>query len=199
MFLACKPPNFFGERDPAKAICWLKEIELSLQTSKSAEEDKVMFAISRLWSNALYWWEILSSSDPNIMKTMLWEEFVEKYIIQYCPEPVARKLEDDFLRLEQGNMSVRQYTEIFMEQFRFAEAYFATKSNKVRKYIWGLVSNLRKYMIYRHPTTFQVAVDAAEILEQDINRQPQERVGDKRKVETVATDFRRPRFTENLN
>ncbi|XP_024989164.1 uncharacterized protein LOC112523713 [Cynara cardunculus var. scolymus] len=36
-------------------------------------------------------------------------------------------------------------------------------------------------------------------MEQHINRQPQERVGDKRKGEAVTTDFRRPRFTENLN
>ncbi|KVG98788.1 hypothetical protein Ccrd_026031, partial [Cynara cardunculus var. scolymus] len=50
-----------------------------------------------------------------------------------------------------------------------------------------------------NPTTFQAAVDAAEILEQDINRQPQEKVGEKRKGEATMTDFRRPRTGSKAN
>lgn len=43
MFSSCKPPSYSGERDPVKAMKWLKEIESAFRTSKCADKDKVLF------------------------------------------------------------------------------------------------------------------------------------------------------------
>ena len=67
--------SFLGERDPTKAMCWIKEIESVFNTIRCPEADKVKFAISVLKSNALYWWDVESLAKPDILRTMSFDRF----------------------------------------------------------------------------------------------------------------------------
>ncbi|XP_024977648.1 uncharacterized protein LOC112515209 [Cynara cardunculus var. scolymus] len=165
MFLTCKPPTFSGERDPVKAMCWIKEIESVFNTSKCSEEDKVIFVVSMLKSNALYLWDVKSSAKPDILQSMSWGEFVNKFKEQFCPKTAVRQMEEDFLKLEQGNKSMREYTEKFIEYSRFAEHYISSESRKMKKYIWGLKPSIRKFVIAMNPAIFFLIVNVAEITE----------------------------------
>ncbi|XP_024964430.1 uncharacterized protein LOC112504724 [Cynara cardunculus var. scolymus] len=120
MVLACKPPTFSGERDPMKVMCWIKEMESVFNTIRCPETDKVRFAISVLKSNALFWWEVESSTRTDVLQTLSWVEFVDRFKNQLCPKTAVRQMEEDFLKLEQGNGTVREYTERFIEYSRFA-------------------------------------------------------------------------------
>ena len=99
-FLACKPPTFSGERDLVKAMCWIKEMESVFNTIRCPETDKVRFAVSVLKSNALFWWEVESSARIDVLQTLSWVEFVERFKNQFCPKTAVRQMEEDFLKLE---------------------------------------------------------------------------------------------------
>lgn len=87
MFSACKPPSYSGERDPVKAMEWLKEIESAFRTSKCADKDKVLFGSAMLKSDALYWWEVVASSKgSDVYETLAWEEFSTAFKVQFCPQ-----------------------------------------------------------------------------------------------------------------
>ncbi|KAL4587726.1 hypothetical protein LXL04_000600 [Taraxacum kok-saghyz] len=55
-FMTCKPPVFNGEPDPIKSTRWVTEIEGTFDTSKCADEDRVVYAVTMLKKEAIYWW-----------------------------------------------------------------------------------------------------------------------------------------------
>ena len=58
-------------------------------------------------------------------------------------------------------MSVQEYTTKFMEKARFTEIYVPIEERRIEKYVWGLKSNIREFVMTRNPMTFKVAIDVA--------------------------------------
>ncbi|KAJ9556411.1 hypothetical protein OSB04_011025 [Centaurea solstitialis] len=194
-FVACKPPVYKGERDPILALRWIEEIEMVFETCKCAAEDKVVYARSMLKADALHWWNVETGGrGTEAVRTMSWKSFVAKFRSQFCPLAATKKMEEEFLQLKQGVMSVQEYTTRFIEKSRFAEVYVPTEERLVERYIWGLKGSIREFVMGKDPTTFQAAINAAELIEREKDRQASERVGEKRKWEGPANDPRKGRF-----
>ncbi|KAI3735110.1 hypothetical protein L6452_14598 [Arctium lappa] len=188
-FDACKPPTYKGEYDPVIALRWVKGMELAFDTSKCAEEDKVVYALSMLKYETVMWWDVESGGQSSVVaKEMAWGEFVKRFKAQFCPLAVVKKLEEEFLSLEQKGMSVREYTTKFIEKSRFTGIYVPNEERRVERFIFGLISDIREFVSNKEPSTFQVAVNAAEMREKEKNRQATERGGDKRKWEGTVRD-----------
>ncbi|KAJ9538250.1 hypothetical protein OSB04_030983 [Centaurea solstitialis] len=193
-FTMCKPPTYSGERDPILAMKWIREMELAFDTCNCVEEDKVVFAISMLKSNVIFWWD--GEAGPRGSKAAretTWERFVERFKMQFCPLVATKKLEEDFMKLEQGSKTVQEYTSSFIEKARFAEIYIPTEARRIERYIWGLRANIRELVLNMHHGTFQSAVDAAENTEREKMRQMGDRSGEKRKWEGSSFDSKKPR------
>ncbi|KAJ9538003.1 hypothetical protein OSB04_030736 [Centaurea solstitialis] len=193
-FTTCKPPTYTGERDPILAMKWIREMELAFDTCNCAEEDKVVFAISMLKSNAIFWWDgEAGSRGSKAARETTWEKFVERFKMQFCPLAATKKLEEDFMKLEQGSKTVQEYTSNFIEKARFAEIYIPTEARRIEGYIWGLRANIRELVLNMHHGTFQSAVDAAENTEREKMRQMGDRSGEKRKWEGSNFDSKKLR------
>lgn len=165
-FMACKPQPFQGDCDPVIAMRWIRETEVVFKISKCSEEDKVTYASAMLKSEALSWWEIMSNlKGDEVVARMTWEEFKVLFNKKFCPRSAVKQLEEEFLRLEQGTMTVREYTTSFTEKARFAEHYVSTEERRAERYIWGLKASIREFVLTMNPTTFQAAVNAAEVRE----------------------------------
>ncbi|KAJ9547266.1 hypothetical protein OSB04_019809 [Centaurea solstitialis] len=194
-FVACKPPLYKGERDPVLALRWIEEMEMAFETCRCADEDKVVYASSMLKADALSWWNLeTGGKGSEMVRKMTWDGFVKKFTQQFCPLAATKKMEEEFLRLEQGTLSVQDYTTRFIEKARFAGVYVPTEERKVERYIWGLRGNLREFVLSKEPATFQAAINAAETIEQEKNRQMTERSGDKRRWEGPVSDPRKGKF-----
>ncbi|XP_024979023.1 uncharacterized protein LOC112516236 [Cynara cardunculus var. scolymus] len=147
------------------------------KVSKYAEEDKVTYAASMMKSEALFWWEIITSlRGEEAVAKMSWDEF---------------KLEEEFLRSEQGSLTVKEYTTNFTEKARFSEHYVSTEERRVQRFIWGLKASIKEFVLTMKPTTFQEAVNAAEVREKEMVRQESERGQLKRKWEGSNNEARR--------
>lgn len=148
-----------------------------------------MFVLSMLKSDAVFWWDAeTGGKGSSSAKEMTWETFVGKFKAEFCPLAAIKKLEEEFLNLEQKEMTVREYTSKFIEKSRFAELYVPTEERRVERYIYRLKSSIRELVSTRNPTTFQAAINAAELTEKEKNRQVTERVGEKRKWEGPRSD-----------
>ena len=90
---------------------------------------------------------------------------MEQFKNQFFPKTTVRQMEEDFLKLEQGNRTVWEYTEKFIEYSQFVEHYVSTESRKIERYIWGLKPSIREFVIAMNPNTFSLTVDAAEVTE----------------------------------
>ncbi|KAJ9544987.1 hypothetical protein OSB04_024694 [Centaurea solstitialis] len=187
-FVACKPPTYKGERDPVLALRWIEEIEMVFETCKCAAEDKVVFARSMLKADALHWWNV--------------ETGEEGLRSQFCPLAATKKMEEEFLQLKQGSLSVQEYTTRFIKKSRFTEIYVPTEERRVERYIWGLQGSIREFVMGKDPATFLAAINAAELIEREKDRQMSEQMGEKRKWSGPVSDLRggkAPRFEHRRN
>ncbi|XP_024962567.1 uncharacterized protein LOC112502789 [Cynara cardunculus var. scolymus] len=148
-----------------------------------------------LKSEALFWWEIITNlRGEEVVARVTWGEFKVLFNEKFCPRTAIKQLEEEFLRLEQGIMTVREYTTSFTEKARFAEHYVSTEERRVERYIWGLKASIQEFVLTMSPTTFQEAVNAVEIRQKEMNRQDDERGQIKRKWEGPSNETKKPKF-----
>nr|GFC70564.1 zinc finger, CCHC-type, retrotransposon Gag domain protein [Tanacetum cinerariifolium] len=57
----------------------------------------------------------------DVASVMTWEEFEDLVMENYCPKGLMDKLEEEFLKLQQNDMTVPKYTAKFNEKARFAK------------------------------------------------------------------------------
>ncbi|KAJ9553825.1 hypothetical protein OSB04_017870 [Centaurea solstitialis] len=181
-FVACKPPTYKGERDPVLALRWIEEIKMA---------------------DALHWWNVETGGrGTEVVRSMPWKSFVAKFRSQFCLLAATKKMEEEFLQLKQGSLSVQEYTTRFIEKSRFAEIYVPTEERKVERYIWGLKGSIREFVMGKDPATFLAAINAAELIEREKDRQMSEQMGEKRKWSGPVSDLRGgkdPRFEHRGN
>lgn len=181
-FLSCKPPEFKGSGDPVVSMRWLKEMENVFKTSKCSESDKVLYAVTMLKDEALYWWDMVSSMlGEGIVGQLTWGQFIAKFKEDFISESALDQIEEEFLTLKQGDLSVVDYTYKFMEKARFVEHQIPTEKKKIKRYVWGLRASIREFVSNRDLTTFRQVVEAAKEREKELNFQKQEMVVVKRK------------------
>ena len=58
-----------------------------------------------------------------------------------------------------GIFAIPKYTTKFTEMARFAEHQVATKEWRIERYIWGLRSGIREFVLMMRPASFQSAVE----------------------------------------
>ena len=63
---------------------------------------------------------------------------------KYCPLSKLMIFEEEFLKLEQGNMSVNEYVRVFTQKSHFAELLVNTPSAKVKRFMIGMKRDLKR-------------------------------------------------------
>ncbi|KAI3750829.1 hypothetical protein L2E82_21683 [Cichorium intybus] len=175
-----------GEASTKKVGCTYKAFLGCKPKDKCADDDKVEFATNQLTSNALHWWQIYYKSlDLDSSRSVPWEQFKIKFNEEYCSEVAIKKLEDEFLHMEQGSQSVQEYTLSFLEKARFAEHHVNTEKRKIDKYVWGLTTRIREIVQPLKLSTFRQVVDRATERETELKQQEDKKkaVETKRKAE----------------
>ncbi|XP_058202637.1 uncharacterized protein LOC131317072 [Rhododendron vialii] len=87
---------------------------------------------------------------------MTWDRFEEIFLDKYFPTPVKQALASEFMNLEQGTMTVTQYTARFEELSRYGAKIIPTDDDKARKFEWGLNETRRAVVAQTLPTYSQV-------------------------------------------
>ena len=93
-------------------------IQRKLEPFECQDRDKVLLAAHQLTGTALAWWENYCAAAEDA-STITWKEFVKEFRRYHIPSATMKRKADKFRALQQGSMSVEEYTRQFMELARY--------------------------------------------------------------------------------
>jgi hypothetical protein len=117
-FLLTRPTTFSQAKDPMEAEDWLKGVEKKLVITQCTNRKKVLFAVHQLYGTTANWWETYCNTHANV-NTIMWNEFKAHFRTHYVPRGTM-KLKKEFTDLKQGNMSMNEYLNSFIQFARYA-------------------------------------------------------------------------------
>ncbi|WVZ63659.1 hypothetical protein U9M48_013273 [Paspalum notatum var. saurae] len=116
-FMKGHPPTFSHSANPLQADDWLRAVERQLDITQCNDQERVMYAAGQL-----------RGATPD------WSHHV--------PAGIMKMKKNEFLSLKQGNMSVTEYCDKFLQLARYAPAEVAEDSDKQEHFLEGLNDNL---------------------------------------------------------
>ena len=119
------PPKFSGEVEPEKADMWIQETEKIFEVLQTPAAEKVGLATFQLKGDAEYWWRSARQLMTANQVVITWDTFKRAFLEKYFPETAREDMEEKFLRLKQGTMTVGEYAarlETLSKYFRFFQA-----------------------------------------------------------------------------
>ncbi|XP_070004325.1 uncharacterized protein [Nicotiana sylvestris] len=121
---------------------FLDLMQRTLQIIHATDVESVEFTSYRLRDIAVTWYETWKQTRGPNVPPVTWKEFSEAFLQQYLPIELRRARRDRFLHLEQGNMSVREYSMQFNSLARYAPTIVADMSDRVHQFVSGLGAHL---------------------------------------------------------
>ncbi|XP_024973906.1 uncharacterized protein LOC112512261 [Cynara cardunculus var. scolymus] len=201
-FLICKPPEFMGSDDPVACMNWLREIEQAFRACDCDEGQKAKFGSHMLRGAALTWWNIvISTIEAQELAKMSWATFKEKVMEEYCNEQEMDCIEKEFRTLKKENLSVRDYTRLFMEKLNLVGYVAPTEKEKIKAYLKGLPADMMVMVRNSRASTLRETIEEAKVMESVYSKGKEEKVasGEKRKWEGQFARSKRPNHLNNNN
>ncbi|MQM21987.1 hypothetical protein Taro_055034 [Colocasia esculenta] len=161
-FKTMAPPSFKGESDPLMAESWMRETEKIFRAIRCPDEDKVTLATYMLHERADVWWSsLLRTRFEDGAVDVAWDAFVWLFRAKFVPEHIQDKMEQEFLSLTQGSMTVLEYEARFSELSKYAPHIVEDERRKTKKFLMGLKPSLRTRLVAFDYRTLDEALSAA--------------------------------------
>jgi hypothetical protein len=187
-FMRGHPPTFTHAADPLQADDWLRAVERQLEIAQCDDRERVLYAAGQLRGAALDWWESYRAQDR---EAFTWEQFKERFRSHHVPAGTMKLKRKEFLSLKQGNMSVTEYRDKFLQLARYAANDVAKDSDKQELLLEGLNDQLHFSLMNLTFNSFNHLVDRALITE----RKRQDMEDRKRKMNHHSSSSNtRPRY-----
>ncbi|KAA0036674.1 pol protein [Cucumis melo var. makuwa] len=161
-FRKYNPKTFDGSMDnPTKAQMWLTSIENIFRYMKCPEDQKVQCAVFFLEDRGTAWWEIAERMLGGDVSKITWEQFKENIYAKFFSANVKHAKLQEFLNLEQGDMTVEQYDAEFNMLSRFAPDVVRDEAARTEKFVRGLRLDLQGIVRALRPATHAEALRIA--------------------------------------
>jgi hypothetical protein len=144
-FMSHKSPTFSSSPDPLHADDWVKSVEKMLNITQCTDREKVLYASGRLTGPAADWWDSYIAAHATT-NTITWAEFSTQFRNYHIPAGLM-KIKKGFLSLKQGNMSVSEYRDKFIQLSRYAPDEVADDERKQEHFMEGLVGPLQYHLV----------------------------------------------------
>ncbi|GJS23277.1 putative reverse transcriptase domain-containing protein [Tanacetum coccineum] len=141
-FMKCQPLNFKGTEGVVGLTRWIEKMESVFNISGCTIENQVKFATCTLLGAALTWWNGQIRTLGPEAYAMTWEVLKKKITDKYCPQGEIKKLEIKLWNLKVKGNDVPAYTKRFQELTLICTKFVANETEKVDKYISGLLTHL---------------------------------------------------------
>ncbi|KAK3124892.1 hypothetical protein QOZ80_7BG0595680 [Eleusine coracana subsp. coracana] len=147
---------------------WLKAIEKKLMIAQCNDREKVLFAAHQLYGVAADWWEAYCNAHADV-ESITWIEFKDNFRSHYVPTGIKVLKKQEFQDLRQGNMSVSEYRNMFIQLSRYAPEDVNTDGKKQYIFMRGLQNDIQFQWINNDYVNFQKLVDKAIVVENKRN------------------------------
>ncbi|KAL0546240.1 hypothetical protein IC582_016146 [Cucumis melo] len=106
---------------------WLSSLETIFRYMKCPEDQKVQCAVFMLTDRGTAWWETTERMLGGDVSQITWQQFKESFYAKFFSASLRDAKRQEFLNLEQGDMTVEQYDAKFDMLSRFAPEMIATE------------------------------------------------------------------------
>ncbi|XP_072989512.1 uncharacterized protein [Typha latifolia] len=134
------PPTYSGGVDPLEASGWLSDVEKMLDSLGCNDQQKVAFAAFMLRGEAEQWWKaterLIKSRIGDAVITC--ELFLDAFDEKHFPAWRKEKMEEEFLHLRQGPMTVVEYEVKFNALAHFIPHQVPNEAARARRFKHGL-------------------------------------------------------------
>ncbi|KAL0534339.1 hypothetical protein IC582_028629 [Cucumis melo] len=142
---------------------WLSSLETIFRYMKCLEDQKVQCAVFMLTDRGTAWWETTERMLGGDMSQITWQQFKESFYAKFFSASLRDAKRQEFLNLEQGDMTVEQYDAEFDMLSRFAPEMIATEAARADKFVRGLRLDIqglvRAFRPATHADALRLAVD----------------------------------------
>ena len=144
-FKAANPPRYDGRYNPDMAMEWTLGMERVFLVVPCTEEQKVQYAGYMLTGTAGVWWASAQRDLMGDRRPITWRVFKDTFLAKYVPESVKQEKDIEFLKLEQGNLSVDEYTMKYDGLIPYSRVYQMAPNEewKCAKYESGLRPDIK--------------------------------------------------------
>ncbi|KAL0533979.1 hypothetical protein IC582_028255 [Cucumis melo] len=130
---------------------------------KCPEDQKVQCAVFMLTDRGTAWWETTERMLGGDVSQITWQQFKESFYAKFFSASLRDAKRQEFLNLEQGDMTVEQYDAEFDMLSRFAPEMIATEAARADKFVRGLRLDIqglvRGFRPATHADALRLAVD----------------------------------------
>nr|GEU83075.1 hypothetical protein [Tanacetum cinerariifolium] len=147
-------------------------------------EGVVKFATCTLLDAALTWWNSQIRSLGPDAYSMTWEVLKKKMTDKYYPQGEIKKLEIELWNLKVKENNVPAYTERFQELTLICTKFVDDESEKIDKYISGLLDNIYGSVKASKPKTLDETIELAnDLMDQKLRTYAERQTNNKRKAD----------------
>jgi hypothetical protein len=141
------------------------------------DREKVLFASGQLVGEASEWWNsyIDEHEQPH---SIVWKEFKDNFISHFIPISTMKLKRKEFLNLKQGQMTVNEYRDKFIQLPMYAPRSSESDKKKREHFLKGLNNDLQSILSLHEYSSLQYVINKAIELESKL----QEIISKKRKM-----------------
>jgi len=114
-FRRLQPAVFTGVERPLEAEQWLTDTTDLLNAARVPKENQVEVAKIQLKDIARTWW---LAEEARLKEPISWDTFSKSFYSRFFPATAQKDMEEQFIRLQQGDRSVDEYAAEFLLAWR---------------------------------------------------------------------------------
>ncbi|MQM06690.1 hypothetical protein Taro_039513 [Colocasia esculenta] len=133
----------------------------------------------------VWWASLLRTRFEDGAVDVAWDEFVRLFWAKFVPEHIQDRMEQEFLSLTQGSMTVLEYEVRFAELSKYAPHVVGDERKKATKFVMGLKPSLRTRLVAFDHRTLDEALSAACRQEGEMEQYLEEKKASQKKPATM--------------
>ncbi|MQL83071.1 hypothetical protein Taro_015549, partial [Colocasia esculenta] len=123
----------------------------------------------------VWWASLLRTRFEDGAIDVAWDEFMRLFRAKFVPEHIQDRMEQEFLSLAQGSMTMLEYEARFSELSKYAPHIVTDERRKTKKFVMGLKPSLRTRLMAFDHRTLDEALSAACRQEGDMEQYLEEK------------------------
>ncbi|KAK8700518.1 hypothetical protein V6N13_018913 [Hibiscus sabdariffa] len=156
----------FKGLSPERSEAWLESTIRILGQMECTDARKLGCVVSLLQGDAYAWWTTVTSSLEE--GEITWEFFQSAFRKKYLGTRYEDEKKREFMALVQGSMSVSDYEIQFVRLSQYAPELVPTERDRCDRFRYGLVKEVKTYVLAYDYTDFDVLVARAKDIEQSL-------------------------------
>jgi len=166
-FRRLQPAIFTGEEKPLDAEQWLTDTSDLLKAARVPEENQVEVAKIQLKDVARTWW---LAEEARLEKPVTWDTFSKSFYSRFFPATAQKDMEEQFIRLQQGNKSVDEYAAEFLRLSRFAPYMVTDEEKRASRFQQGLQMDIQVFLMPQQLKTYSAVLTIAREVERGLEK-----------------------------